>query len=69
MAVAEYVGPDLDGLARDPFDRKPSAIDARIDILNAKPVAQVVADNSRPGLRFHVPGHLWRPRPSGGDGW
>ena len=35
MAVPKDVDPDVDGLAGDPFDRKPPAIDRRVDILDS----------------------------------
>jgi hypothetical protein len=44
MAVAEYIGPDIDGFTSNPLDRVSAAIDARINILNDKPAAQQVAD-------------------------
>jgi hypothetical protein len=44
MAVAKDVRPDLDGLAGNPFDRKPSRVHGRIDVLDINPATGQVAD-------------------------
>jgi len=54
MAVAQHVGPYLDGLADDALDRKPAAIDTGVDVLDAKSAAEMVGDMSRAGLGSHV---------------
>ena len=53
VSVAEYVGPDVDGLAGNAFDRKTAPLDARIDVLNHVAAADGAADG-RPTQMFHV---------------
>ena len=57
VPVAEDVGPHLDGFAGHPLDRIPPSVDARVDVLDAEPPGQAVADDRRTGRRLRAPGN------------
>ena len=50
VAVAEDVGPDLDRLPGDPFDRISPRVDAGIDVFDPEPAAEALAHDGGVGL-------------------
>src|SRR5205085_4559133 len=50
----ENIGPDLDGLANDPFGRESAAVDKRVDVFDVDAATGKVADRGEAHVRGHV---------------